>query len=137
MKALVLLALLAADVVLLFMLSGRIGWGWMSLELVAALLMGIKLIHSAALVLGPALQRGTIAESRDPALVKGLCNALAGVLMVFPGPLSDLVALLLLLPPVKQKVGESMLQAMSRRGSRLHSALQEVSGHDAGSKTRP
>ena len=56
-----------------------------------------------------------------PALIR----ALAGLLLVIPGLLTDAIALLLLLPPVQHLVQRSAMQAMAKRQNAVQEAMME------------
>lgn len=56
----------------------------------------------------------------------GVCLALAGVLLVLPGFLSDFVALALLLPPVRMALRGLLLARMTVHGAPAHSGPQVI-----------
>ena len=56
----------------------------------------------------------------------GVCLALAGVLLVLPGFLSDFVALALLLPPVRLALRGLLLARMAVHGAPVHSGPQVI-----------
>ena len=56
----------------------------------------------------------------------GVCLALAGVLLVLPGFLSDVVALALLLPPVRLALRGLLLARMTVHGAPAHSGPQVI-----------
>ncbi len=64
--------------------------------------------------------RGALERGRDPrpALLRGGFRVMAALLLILPGFASDLVALLLLLPPVQRAAGA----ALARRGLRVTGA---------------
>ncbi len=64
--------------------------------------------------------RGALERGRDPrpALLRGGFRVMAALLLILPGFASDLVALLLLLPPVQRTTGA----ALARRGLRVTGA---------------
>jgi UPF0716 protein FxsA len=95
-------ALPAAEIVILIVVADQIGIGWTLLALAASALAGILVIR----VLGAASlsQLGdTLARHEPPAgpLFRGACVLIAGMLLILPGFLSDVVALLLLIPPTR------------------------------------
>lgn len=97
---LILLAFPALEVVLLVELAGRYGW-WLLAYLVFAALCGWLLIMDERLVVfGRMVQ--TLQQGRHPvlALLTSAKKMVAGVLLIVPGVLSDVLALLLLLVPV-------------------------------------
>lgn len=56
----------------------------------------------------------------------GVCLALAGVLLILPGFLSDFVALALLLPPVRMALRGLLLARMTVHGAPAHSGPQVI-----------
>jgi UPF0716 protein FxsA len=91
-----------AEILVLIVVGDAIGAGWTVLALVGAGLLGIAVIR----ILGAASLRelqGALLRQEPPtgALVRGACVLLAGMLLIVPGFLSDAVALLLLIPPLR------------------------------------
>jgi UPF0716 protein FxsA len=91
-----------AEILGLVLVADAIGIGWTVLALAAAGVLGVLVIR----VLGAASLaelQGALARREPPtgALVRGACVLLAGMLLIVPGFLSDLVALLLLIPPLR------------------------------------
>src|SRR5258708_22736973 len=91
-----------AEILLLVLGADQIGVGWTLLALAGAAVAGMLIIR----VLGAAslteLRRAL--ERREPpagALFRGACVLLAGLLLILPGFLSDIMALLLLMPPLR------------------------------------
>jgi UPF0716 protein FxsA len=93
-------AIPALEMVGIYQIAQRIGWGWTLLWLIAAIWAGVALIraqHSDLPArLGQALARGEAPFGEIWASGRRL---LAGVLLILPGAGSDLLALLLLLWP--------------------------------------
>lgn len=93
------------EILVLILVADEIGAGWTFLALLGAGLAGIAVIR----VLGAASLielQGALARQEPPtgALVRGACVLLAGMLLIVPGFLSDAVALLLLVPPLRAGV---------------------------------
>lgn len=82
--------------------AGRLGGmtvvGLTLLSVLAGSVLLRRVGLSAALEMRASMERG---ESPGPALFDGLCLALAAMLLILPGLISDGLALLLLLPPVR------------------------------------
>ena len=96
------IALPLAEILVLIAVADQIGIGWTVLALVAAAVLGVLVIR----VLGAAslaALRDALARREPPAgpLFRGACVLIAGVLLIVPGFLSDILALLLLIPPVR------------------------------------
>jgi len=100
---LVLLAVLAFPVLeawVLFRLGERFGW-WVVAWLIAAAVIGLLLIRLEKLVWAIRIA-GSLRESRSPlaALLASVRSVLVGVLLIFPGVVSDVLALLLWIWPL-------------------------------------
>ncbi|HEX5276149.1 MAG TPA: FxsA family protein [Fluviicoccus sp.] len=130
MKLLFIVALIACDILLAIFLAGHAGWGWVVAGFVLMALAGFKLIHSVAMILGPGLREGKLANGQDEQAVYGLCRAFSGVLLILPGYLSDVAGLVLLVPAVQRKAVAGMSRAMQSRNGRLQGVLDEVSRGD-------
>lgn len=96
---LILLGFPALEIYVLAKLAGTFGW-WLLLWLLAAAALGGWLVREAGATLPlrllAALQSG---HSPSLALLFGFRTVLAGLLLIFPGVVSDFLALLLLLLP--------------------------------------
>jgi UPF0716 protein FxsA len=96
------IALPLAEILVLIAVVDQIGIGWTVLALAVSALLGVIVIR----VLGAASLvelRDALARREPPAgaLFRGACVLAAGMLLILPGFLSDVVALLLLIPPVR------------------------------------
>ncbi len=95
-------AMLVAEYYAIVWVAAQVGWGFTLLGLLAPMAFGGLLVRTAglaaALHVRDALQRG---EAPGRTLFDGACLLAAGSLFAFPGFLTDVLALLLLLPPVR------------------------------------
>jgi UPF0716 protein FxsA len=104
MRLLVLLMILLAfpilELALLFELGSRYGW-WLLGYLVSAAACGWLLIMDERLVVFGRMMR-TMQQGSHPAtaLLASAKKVIAGVLLILPGVVSDVIALLLLLAPL-------------------------------------
>ena len=109
---LALLLLASAELAVLVRVAGRIGALPTVLLLVAAALLGGRLVRRQGL---GALVRAqeALRAGRPPVreLLDGACVLAAGVLLILPGFLSDIAACVLLLPPVRRL----LYNALTRR----------------------
>lgn len=103
--ALFLLLLPPAEVMLGIKLSREFGLGWVLAGLLAGVVLGSLLMRLRGQVF---FQRALAAMQRQemPAeeLVGGIAWYVAGALLIFPGFISDVLALVVLLPPVRRRV---------------------------------
>lgn len=106
MRVLVIILLVLSFPVLeawvLFELADRYGW-WVLVWLVAAAICGLMLIRLERLVWAIRLT-GSLREQRSPlrALLRSARAVVVGVLLIFPGVISDAAALVLWVWPIPQ-----------------------------------
>ncbi len=117
----VLLLAIAAEVAVVVAIGGVIGALWTILLLVAVSLAGVALLRRQ----GMRTITGLTAALRDrrdpqPEIVDGALIGVAAAFILFPGFLSDVVALLLLFPPTRAVVrGKVTARAVRRRDDRF------------------
>lgn len=90
------------------LMGGAAVVGLTLLSVVAGSILLRRVGLTAALEMRARMERG---EPPGPALFDGLCLALAALLLMLPGLVSDALALLLVLPPVRAR----LLRAVSSR----------------------
>jgi len=93
-------AIPALEIVGIYQVGTRIGFGWTLVWLLAAIFVGFAVIRKEQASFMPRLQQA-MAQGHAPfALIWASGRRfLAGVLLIVPGPFSDIIALLLLLWP--------------------------------------
>ena len=86
------------------------GW-WVFMWFIIAAVIGISLIRKGMAALNPVAQQMKAGGMMNPAMrpqestmIKSVAVAAAGLLLLIPGVLSDLLALLVILPPVQKKL---------------------------------
>jgi UPF0716 protein FxsA len=114
---------LVIEIVALVALGSVIGLGWTLLVLLGGSLIGLWLARReglrAAQALTQALTERRVAHAE---LTDGLLVAAAGVLLFVPGLVTDVVGLLLLVPPVRSLVRRRLVAAAERRAPELRTA---------------
>jgi len=112
----ILLGFPLLEAVVLVRLSETLGW-WILAWMVLAAVAGMALIKEARFALGARLTAG-LAQGRFSivALTDSARTVLAGILLIYPGVVSDLIALTLLLLPGPRLVTESAVRR-ERRGT--------------------
>jgi UPF0716 protein FxsA len=112
-------------------------WGfWPTLGLVlAAGLLGITIVRHQGLSIGRQVQR-SLNAGRLPVIeaFDGACVLVAGALLLLPGLASDVVALLLLVPPVRALLRRTIAWRLRRSGEIMvwrHEAPGDVSGRSS------
>ena len=116
---LILLAFPVLEVMVLFELASRYGW-WVLGYLLVSAAFGAALIMEERIVVFARLIQ-TLQEGRHPvlALLTSAKKMIAGILLIFPGVLSDVAALLLLIAPLptsrKPPMDDGVIEGQWRR----------------------
>jgi UPF0716 protein FxsA len=96
--------LVPAELLLLSYVAHRMGWGFVFLTWVAGIMLGQALLRWRGRVF---LREAQAAVARDQppqsALVGGIAWYVAGILLIVPGYITDVLALVVLLPPVRRR----------------------------------
>ena len=86
------------------------GW-WVFMWFIVAAVIGISLVRKGMASLKPMAQQMKAGGMMNPAMrppestmIKSIAMAVAGILLLIPGVLSDVLALLVILPPVQKKL---------------------------------
>lgn len=84
---------------------------------IAAFLIGLNLLRSSASTIMPQLQQMQMTGQLggDPAVSKKLAIAMAGFLLMLPGLISDVLAILVLIPAVQRFFRNALMKAMAKR----------------------
>ena len=124
MAILILLAILCipiAEIAVLIKAGQIIGVGWTLVLIVASGILGAALMRRQGLKALTETQR-KLDRGELPVgeMFDGLCVLMAGTLLLIPGFLTDVVGLLLFIPPVRLLLGTLLLRAVMRsRNSRI------------------
>jgi UPF0716 protein FxsA len=111
------LLLLFLEIASLLLVGSWIGVGWTLLLLLGGFVLGLALIgRGGREAMSAVNQAARSRQVTDDTVTGGFLTVVAGVLLMIPGFLSDLVALALLLPPVRALVRRRM-QAWAARSS--------------------
>ena len=107
--------------------SHLVGGWWVFLWTVAAFFIGLSFVrHSIGSVLpqlrGQNIQQIQLDSRAD--MPKVLTRALAGVLLAIPGLFTDVLAVLLLLPPIQRFVQDRVAQMMAKRQQAMMAQMQ-------------
>lgn len=105
MRFIIILLLLAfpiAEIWILIHLSHQYGW-WVLLYLVAMIVLGLQLIRDEKLLFsGRMMQSLSQGGSPMKAMFGSARNIFAGILLIIPGVITDVIAVILLLIPVNK-----------------------------------
>jgi len=98
----ILLAFPIAEIYLLFQLADRYGW-WLLLYLVVITYLGLQLIKGEKQMMSAKMMQSIQSGGNPFKTAMGTArNLFAGVLLVIPGVITDVIAAGLLLIPIKQ-----------------------------------
>lgn len=98
---LILLAFPVAEIWLLVELGQQYGW-WLLVYLVGIAVLGLRLIREEkALFTGRMMQTLSAGNHPVKAIFGSARNIIAGVLLIIPGVITDMIAVILLLVPIK------------------------------------
>jgi UPF0716 protein FxsA len=98
---LILLAFPIAEIMLLIELADQYGW-WLLLYLVVIGFLGLQLIRGEKVLMAPRMMQSLAGGNPVKALLGTARNMVAGVLLLIPGVISDVIAVVLLLIPIEQ-----------------------------------
>ena len=83
---------------------------------VAAFFIGMNLIRKYSTGLMPQMRQMQMGQmSTDPAMTNNLPKILAGFFLLVPGLITDVLAVLMLIPPVQQAFKAAMMKIMMKR----------------------
>ncbi|NNP72177.1 FxsA protein [Acinetobacter defluvii] len=83
---------------------------------VIAFFIGLNLVRANATGLMPQMQQMQMGQmNTDPQLANNLPKILAGILLIIPGLITDILAVLILIPPVQQAFKNAMMKTMMKR----------------------
>ena len=129
---LILLAFPFAEIFLLVDLAHRYGW-WLLIYLVVVGLLGLQLIKGEKLLLTAKMMHSVTSGGNPIKTMLGSArNMVAGVLLIIPGVLSDVIAVILLLIPIKNShckanpIGTTNQQQSSSSHQRAPAANDDV-----------
>ena len=84
---------------------------------VIAFFIGLNLLRSSTAAIMPQLQQMQMTGQlgQDPAVMKKMAMAMAGILLLIPGLISDVLAVLMLIPPVQAVFRNLLMKMMMKR----------------------
>lgn len=110
---LILLAFPIAEIWLLIELGQRYDW-WLLFYLIAIALLGLRLIREEKHLFSSRMMQ-SMNEGGSPikTMFGGARNIIAGILLILPGVITDIIAVILLLIPIKNNPTSSNSQQSS------------------------
>ena len=119
MRILVALAVyLAVEITVLVLVGQAIGfWGLLGVLVLSAVVGAWAIRREGRRSMTALVEAARSGRPAEPEVADGMYLALAGVLLVVPGPLSTLAALVLLVPPVRRALSRRATDRAVRAGS--------------------
>jgi len=92
------------------------GW-YVFFWFIIAFIIGLNLLRSSTATIMPQLQQMQMTGmmGNDPIIAKKMAMAFAGILLMIPGLISDVFALLLILPPVQTAIQKAGMKYMLKK----------------------
>ena len=114
---LIILASLVLEVFVWIGVGDLVGSMWyVFFWFIAAFFIGVSIVRKSSAGLMPQMQQMQAGQmSADPALSGNLPKLLAGFLLMIPGLISDVLAVLILIPPVQNALKATMMKVMMKR----------------------
>jgi UPF0716 protein FxsA len=111
----ILLLWIACEAWLISRLTELVGGGWVLAWMIAAAIGGVMLIKRQGVRTIRELQMATArGELPAPVLLEGLVVLIAGLLLILPGPISDFVALTLLLFGLRKRMAQRLGEGLAK-----------------------
>lgn len=111
-----LLSFIALEIYLLIIVGGMMGAGYTLLWLIFAGFLGLTVLRVQGLT---SIRRAWAGMSRGETLAQGIVETalgfVAGLLLIAPGLVSDILALIILLPPVRRALARRVLGRFTTR----------------------
>ncbi len=92
------------------------GW-YVFFWFIIAFFIGLNMLRSSTSTIMPQLQQMQMTGmmGNDPAIAKKMATAFAGILLMIPGLITDVLALLMLLPPVQNMIKKVGMNYMAKK----------------------
>ena len=121
-------------------ISGWLVFGWF----IIAAVIGISLIRKGMVALNPMAQQMKAGGMMNPAMrpqestmLKSVAMAVAGLLLLIPGVISDLLALLVVLPPVQKKLKDMANKYVMNNQQKMMEMMAKQMGGQMGGGQNP
>jgi UPF0716 protein FxsA len=128
MRFLIMLILLAfpfAELFLLIQLGDEYGW-WLLLYLVVIGYLGLQLIRGEKLLISAKMMQSLSSGSNPIKTILGSArNMVAGVLLIIPGIITDIIAVILLLIPISKPISNTTYNP-SQRSTHKNAVNEDV-----------
>ncbi|MGP4974056.1 FxsA family protein [Psychrobacter alimentarius] len=132
------------EMLLWYLLAQFISGWWVFIWFVIAAVIGISLIRKGMASLNPMAQQMKAGGMMNPAMrpqestmMKSVAMAVAGILLLIPGVLSDLIALLVVLPPVQKKLKDVANNYVMNNQQKMMEMMAKQMGGQMGGGQNP
>lgn len=119
------------------------GW-WVFMWFIVAAVIGISLVRKGMASLNPMAQQMKAGGMMNPAMrppestmIKSIAMAVAGILLLIPGVLSDVLALLVILPPVQKKLKDFANNYVMNNQQKMMEIMAKQMGGQMGGGQNP
>ncbi|OLF34814.1 hypothetical protein BTW00_11815 [Psychrobacter sp. C 20.9] len=119
------------------------GW-WVFMWFIVAAVIGISLVRKGMASLNPMAQQMKAGGMMNPAMrppestmIKSIAMAVAGILLLIPGVLSDVLALLVILPPVQKKLKDFANNYVMNNQQKMMEMMAKQMGGQMGGGQNP
>lgn len=127
----ILLAFPIAEIYLLFQLGDRYGW-WLLLYLVVITYLGLQLIKGEKQMMSAKMMQSIQSGGNPFKTAMGTArNLFAGVLLVIPGVITDVIAAILLLIPIQQPKVDPNAGSYQTDGSGFEGSYRDADSQPA------
>ncbi len=116
------------------------GW-WVFMWFIIAAVIGISLIRKGMVALNPMAQQMKAGGMMNPAMrpqestmLKSVAMAAAGILLLIPGVISDVLALLVVLPPVQKKLKDMANNYVMNNQQKMMAMMAKQMGGQMGAQ---
>lgn len=109
---------IVAEILIWVLVGDLVGSGWyVFFWFIVAFFIGLNMLRSSTSHILPQMQQMQMSGqmSADPQVSKYMTRAIAGFLLMLPGLISDVVAVLMLIPAVQRVFRTAAMNAMQKR----------------------
>ncbi len=111
------------------------GW-YVFFWFIIAFVIGLNLLRSSTATIMPQLQQMQMTGmmGNDPAIAKKMATAFAGILLMIPGLITDVLALLVILPPVQNAIKNAGMKYMAKKQQAMRNNMKGGMGDMGGAQ---
>lgn len=132
------------EMLLWYLLAQFISGWWVFIWFIIAAVIGVSFIRKGMASLSPMAQQMKAGGMMNPAMrpqestmMKSVAMAVAGILLLIPGVLSDIIALLVVLPPVQKKLKDVANNYVMNNQQKMMEMMAKQMGGQMGGGQNP